>query len=175
MKKTQIRVLFAICFLAISILAVAQAVRKPGLWEMSATMSWQKTPMPPGVTLPAGVPNPFAPSTHTRDVCVTQEMIDKYGAPVIPPQSQQNCTVSNVVIKADSMSAEMTCTGRMSGHATIESAWPGGSTAHGTIHFTGTMQMGTHPAPIEYTIETTSTYKGADCGDVKPLSLPAGK
>jgi hypothetical protein len=175
MSKTQIRVMLAFCLLAASILAFAQAVRKPGLWEMTSTMTWLKSPMPPGMTLPPGVQNPFAPTTRTSQVCLTQEMIDKYGAPLSYSQAQESCTVSDVVLKPTSMSAEMNCTGRMNAHATIESSWPSGDTAHGTIHFTGTAQMGANSVPVEYTVETTSTYKGADCGNVKPLPMPASK
>lgn len=131
--------------------------------------------MPPGVTLPQGMSNPFAPTTRTTDVCLTQEMIDKYGAPMAYAQAGESCTVSNVVLKPTSMSAEMTCTGRMNAHATIESSWPDGNTAHGTVHFTGTMQMGANSIPVEYTVESTSAYKGADCGSVKPLPMPASK
>lgn len=175
MSKTQVRVTLAFCVLAVTIVAFAQAARKPGLWAMTSTITWQKSPMPPGVTLPQGMSNPFAPTTRTTDVCLTQEMIDKYGAPMAYAQAGESCTVSNVVLKPTSMSAEMTCTGRMNAHATIESSWPDGNTAHGTVHFTGTMQMGANSIPVEYTVESTSAYKGADCGSVKPLPMPASK
>lgn len=131
--------------------------------------------MPPGLKLPPGVQDPFAPTTHTADVCLTQEMIDKYGAPVNYSQAGESCTVSNVVRKPEGMTAEMTCTGKMDAHATIASSWPGGNTSHTTVHFTGTMQMGANSTPVEYTVESNATYKGADCGSVKPLSMPAAK
>jgi hypothetical protein len=175
MSKTQIRAALGCCLLAAAILSWAQAVRKPGLWQMTSTMTWQKTPMPPGVTLPQGAPNPFASMTSTTQVCLTQEMIDKYGAPMPASQAQESCTMSNVVLKPTSMTAEMTCTGRMNIHATMESSWPDGNTAHGKVHFTGTMQMGANSIPVEYTVESTSTYKGADCGSVKPLPMPPSK
>jgi hypothetical protein len=35
------------------------------------------------------------------------------------------------------------------------------------------MQMGQRSTPIEWTMDNTSTYKGADCGSVKPMTLPA--
>jgi hypothetical protein len=37
------------------------------------------------------------------------------------------------------------------------------------------MQMGQNSRPIEWTSESTSVYKGPDCGSVKPLPMPAGK
>jgi hypothetical protein len=173
MTKTQIRAAVGCCLLAAAILSWAQAVRKPGLWEMTSTTTWQKTPLPPGMTMPPGAGNPFAPTTRTTQVCLTQEMIDKFGVPITTPE--QSCNVSNIELKPTSMTAEMTCTGRMNIHATMESSWPSGNTATGKIHVTGTMQMGANAAPVEYTVETTSTYKGADCGSVKPLPMPATK
>ncbi|MGD0481911.1 MAG: DUF3617 family protein [Terracidiphilus sp.] len=173
MNKTHVRIALGCCLLAAAVLSWAQAVRKPGLWEMTSTTTWQKSPMPPGMTLPPGAANPFAPTTRTTEVCLTREMIDKFGVPVTTPA--QSCTISNVVLKSDSMTAEMTCTGKMNMHATMESSWPSGNTAHGKIHVTGTMQMGPNASQVEYTVESTSTYKGADCGSVKPLPMPATK
>ncbi|MFZ0337797.1 MAG: DUF3617 domain-containing protein [Terracidiphilus sp.] len=173
MNKTRIWILVGCCLLATAVLAWAQG-RKPGLWEMTSTTTWQQTPLPPGMTMPAGANNPFAPMTRTSQVCLTQEMIDKFGAPIATPQSQQSCTISNVVLKANGMTADMTCTGRMNAHATIESSWSG-DTARGKVHFTGTMQMGANATPIEFTVESTSIYKGADCGSVKPMVMPSSK
>ncbi len=171
MSKMRVRVTVGCCILAAAILSWAQTVRKPGLWEMTSTMTWQQTPLPPGSAMPQGANNPFAPTTRTTEVCLTQEMIDKFGVPFSTPE--QDCTVSNLVLKSSSMSAEMTCTGRMNIHATMESSWPDGTTAHGKYHVTGTMQMGANATPIEFTVDSTSTFKGADCGSVKPLPMPA--
>ena len=33
--------------------------------------------------------------------------------------------------------------------------------------------MGPRSTPIEWTIESTSAYKGPDCGNVKPIQMPA--
>jgi hypothetical protein len=37
------------------------------------------------------------------------------------------------------------------------------------------MQQGARSIPLEFTVESTSTYKGADCGSVKPMTMPASK
>jgi hypothetical protein len=37
------------------------------------------------------------------------------------------------------------------------------------------MQMGPNSTPVEYTIESVSTYKGADCGSVKPMPMAGNK
>jgi hypothetical protein len=168
--KQRIGIVVSFCLLTLAVFAWAQAVRKPGLWEMTTTTTWQKTPLPPGMTMPAGANNPFAPTTRTTQVCLTQEMIDKYGAPI---PNNSGCVLSNVVLKPSGMTADMVCTGRMNATASIESSWSDPNVAHGKVHFVGSMQMGPNPTPIEMTILSTSVYKGPDCGSVKPLPMPS--
>jgi hypothetical protein len=73
------------------------------------------------------------------------------------------------------MTASMVCTGQVNGTGTVESDWTIPDHAKGKVHFVGTMQMGQNSRPIEWTSESTSVYKGPDCGSVKPLPMPAGK
>lgn len=169
MRKNYFRILMGLGIVAVSLATWAQASRKPGLWEMQSTMTWQKSPLPPGMTMPPGASSPFGGGAHTTQVCVTQEMIDKYGAPV--PESRGGCQVGNVQMKSSSMTADWNCTGMMAGKGTVESSWTDSNHATTKIHFTGSMQVGSNPTPIEYTIAATSTYKGADCGSVKPLPM----
>ncbi len=175
MNKTPMRMVLAFCLWAVSLAALAQTMLKPGLWEMTSTLTWQKTPLPPGVALPPGFPNPFQPVTRTTPVCMTQQAIDQFGAPFAYAQGHENCTVTKILHQRSGLTGEMTCSGAINGHGTITSTWPTGVAAHGTAHFTGTMQMGPNTVPVEYTVESTSTYQGADCGGVAPLSLPATK
>jgi hypothetical protein len=164
MRKTRIWITMGCCLFALAIFAWAQANRKPGLYEMTSTMTWQQSPMPAGMTMPGASP-------HTVQVCLTQAMIDKYGAPM--PQSRNGeCQISNVALHASSMTADWVCTGMMAGKGTVESSWSDPDHSKGKVHFAGAMQMGSNSTPIEYTIETSSIYKGADCGSVKPLPLP---
>jgi hypothetical protein len=174
MRKARIYIALACCFLAVAIFAWAQANRKPGLWEMTSTMTWQQSPMPPGMTMPAGANSPFGGGPHTTQVCLTQAMIDKYGAPM-PSSQRGQCQISNVSLKPTSMSADWICTGMMAGKGTLESSWSDPDHAIGKVHFVGTMQMGPNSRPIEYTMESSSVYKGADCGSVPPMTMPAGK
>lgn len=44
MNKTQVRIALGCCLLATAILSSAQGARKPGLWEMTSTTTWQHTP-----------------------------------------------------------------------------------------------------------------------------------
>ena len=171
MHKTRIRIAMACCLFALALTASAQMNRKPGLWEMTSTMTWQQSPMPPGMQMPAGANNPFGGGAHTSQVCVTQAMIDKYGAPV--PQSRGGCTVSNIKLLPGTMSADWICTGQMAGKGTVESSWSDSDHATSKVHFTGVMQMGPQSTPVEYTIQANSTYKGSDCGSVKPNPIPS--
>ncbi len=171
MSKTRLCVAIGCCFFFLSTFASAQINRKPGLWEMTTTMTFQKSPMPAGVTMPSGGNSPFGGGPRTSQVCITQAMIDRYGAPV--PQSHNNqCQVSNVQKRPDGMSADWVCTGMMAGKGSVESSWNDPDHATTKVHFLGSMQMGPNPTPVEYTMDSTSVYKGPDCGSVKPITLP---
>jgi hypothetical protein len=118
--------------------------------------------------MPPGANSPFGGGPRTTQVCLTQAMIDKYGAPM--PQSRNGeCQIANVVLRATSMTADWICSGRMAGRGTLESSWTDPNHAVGKVHFVGNMQMGPNPMTIEYTIESSSVYKGPDCGSVKPM------
>lgn len=158
--------LMTIClFLSATFIAQAQS-RKAGLWEMTTNMEFKQSPFPQG--MPGG-------NTHTVQVCVTQEQLDKYNA-IVPGQGpQNNCQVTNLVKTANGMSAEMVCTGRMNGKGSMQSSWSDSEHASGSTHFVGSMQMGQQTVPIEWITHTTSVFKGSDCGNVKPLMPPATK
>lgn len=169
MHKTRVLLAMGFCLFFISLSASAQVNRKPGLWEMTSNMTWQKSPLPPGMTMPAGANNPFGGGAHTTQVCVTQAMIDKYGAPV--PHSSGACQVSNVHLGPGNMTADWVCTGMMAGKGTVESSWTDSDHATSKVHFAGSMQMGQNATPVEYTIVANSLYKGSDCGSVKPVPM----
>ena len=42
-------------------------------------------------------------------------------------------------------------------------------------HFVGSMQVGPNNKAIEWTTASSSIYKGADCGSVKPFPLTPEK
>ena len=170
MHKARVWITMSCCLFALAVFAWAQAVRKPGLWEMTATMTWQKSPMPAGMTMPAGMKNPFSGTTTTTQVCLTQEMINKYGAPI--SQNQRDCKITNVVLHSMSMTADMVCSGKMNGKGEMSSSWSDGNVANGKAHFAGTMQGGPNTTPVEWTVISKSVYKGPDCGSVKPMAMP---
>ncbi len=166
MRKTRNWITLGCCFFAMAVFVRAQN-RKAGLWETTTTQTWQQSPFPAGM---GGGNSPFAGGTHTMLVCLTQQQIDKYGA--IVPQIRGGCQVTNVVKKGDGMTADMVCTGPMSGKGTLESHSTDSEHAKGKVHFVGSIQAGPATKPVEWTTESSSVFKSADCGDVKPLPMP---
>jgi uncharacterized protein DUF3617 len=145
-------------------LAGAQSGRKPGLWEVTSKTTWQQSPF-------AGAKEPDAPpvtaAPQTTEVCLTQEMIDKYGGPI--PQTHNECQISNVSRTAKGMTADWVCNGLLNGKGSIQSSWTDDNHSSGKVHFSGTMRMGQAGSrPVEWTNQFTSTYKKPDCGRVKP-------
>jgi hypothetical protein len=153
--------------------AHAQSSRKPGLYEVTSTMSFggaSMPQMPPGAQMPSGG-NPMT-AAHINQVCVTQAMIDRYGGPNPAPQ-RGGCEVINVTTKPDSMKATISCTGQMTATGTVDATWTADGTGKSTVHISGT--MGPSARPMDMTLQSTSVYKGADCGSVQPMPMPAGK
>lgn len=146
--------------------AKAQANKKPGLWEVTSTMTFEKSPLPPGMQAPPG--SPFSGAPRTSQVCVTQAMIDKYGGPS-PAPAHGDCQVTNISIKPGGMTASIACTGQMAGNGTVEAAFTDANSTQTKVHFAGSMQMGPRSAPVEWTMQSNSTFKSADCGSVKPV------
>jgi hypothetical protein len=144
--------LFAAC-------AQGQIKQKPGLWEVTTQMSMSGGPM-----------NMPQMPARTNQVCVTQAMIDKYGGPYSNPQNAQ-CQLSDVSLTATGMSANLTCSGQMSMSGTVHTELVDANTTKTTVNMT--MQMG--PNTMNMTMQSTAVYKGADCGSVKPLAMPASK
>lgn len=170
MSKTLNWMLVGSCSLAVAAIAWGQIKQKPGLWEVTATMSMAGMPQ-----MPAGAPqgaSMFAP--HTSQVCVTQAMIDKYGGPN-PQPPRGDCKVTDMVTKPNGMSAKITCSGQMNATGTVETTWTDPNVTHSEVHFTGSMAMGQMTHPIDMTMKADSTYKGPDCGSVKPIEMPGDK
>jgi hypothetical protein len=166
MRPTRICLALTCCLFAV--FASAQS-RKPGLWETTTVQTWQQSPMPQGMPAPAN--SPFAGGPRTSLVCLTQAQIDRYGA--IPPQGRGDCRASNIVKRSNGMSADWICTGAMNGKGTVESTWYDDGHSKSHVHFVGSVQAGPNSRPVEFTSDSTSVFKGADCGSVKPLPMPA--
>jgi hypothetical protein len=161
MSRTRIVVLLGVC--AVTFAAQAQAQdqsksRKPGLWEVTSSMSM------------AGMPEmgPMG-SPHTSQVCVTQAMIDKFGGPTSNPQTG-SCQMTNVQLTATGMTANIACTGQLKMTGTVQSTFVDANTTKTTVSLT---LAGGGGQSMAMTMNSTATYKGADCGSVKPLDMPA--
>ena len=68
MRKTRVWITMGCCLFALAVFAWAQSNRKPGLWEMTTNMTWQQSPMPPGMTMPPGAHSPFGGGPITAQV-----------------------------------------------------------------------------------------------------------
>jgi hypothetical protein len=150
------------CLISMATIVTSAETRKAGLWELTTTMTWQRSPSAQGLPVKAG--------THTSQVCLTQEMIDKYGA--LLPQSKGQCSVVNRVMTPQGETADYVCSGKMSGKGTLESSWSDAEHSHGKLHLVGTLEVGSMRKPIEWTNESSSVFKSSNCGNVVPQALP---
>ncbi len=98
-------------------------------------------------------------------------MIDKYGGGQ-PQTARGSCTSSNVVQKPGKVSADLVCTGSMSGKGTYESTWSDPNLSTDSVHFVGELKMGANTKPVEWKTNGTSKFVSSDCGSVKPLDTP---
>ncbi len=167
MRLTRVSLALICCVFALAVVAEAQG-RRPGLYETVSEMTWQQSPLPPGMTLPPGMSSPFGGGKHTSMTCLTAGDLEHYGT--VPPENQRNCRMTSVTKHAKGMTAEMECTGEMTGKATVEAAWLDDGRSKGKVHFLGSMQAGADSLPVEWTTEYISSYKGPDCGSVKPAA-----
>ncbi len=152
------------CITAATVISAA-GTRQAGLWELTTTTSWQRSAPIPGVPV-----NGAKANTHTTQVCLTQEMIDKYGA--LLPQSRGRCSIANKVMKPGGMTADYVCLGAMTGRGALESIWTDSEHSKSKVHFVGTVQVGPERRPIEWTTESTAVFKSASCGNIAPPQLP---
>jgi hypothetical protein len=169
MRKNRVWITLVACFVAAAIFAWAQGIKKAGLWEVTTTQTWQKSPFPPGMQLPPQAAAMFGGAPHTTQVCYSQEWVNRFGGP-LPPNRE--CQATNISTTPSGMSADWVCNGRMIGKGTVQASWPDSEHATGKVHFAGVMQAGQGQMPIEFTVDYSSVYKGADCGSVQPLPLP---
>jgi hypothetical protein len=150
-------VLFA-CLLPIALPAGAQD-RKPGVYDLTITTTTVS-------------PSAKAYPPRTSQVCLTQEMIDTYGA-IVPDRLTQACQLVNVVKKRGGMTADLVCSGGITGKGTLEVNWTDGEHAKGNLHFSGTMHPRDADIKIEWNAATTSAYKAPDCSVLNPPTAPA--
>lgn len=167
MNHTRLWIAIGACFCVASLASAGTATRKPGLWEITTTTTWEKAPQVPGVEggggkLPGG--------THTAEVCLTQEMINDYGA--LLPHNNGQCRIENRVTTESKTTGDYVCSGVMEGKGQLESIWNDSEHVTGKVHFTGTFQVGGQRQAVEWTTDSLSHFKSSNCGAVKPHPLP---
>ena len=143
------------------------ASRKPGLWKYTTKTTWQKAPRAQG-----NQPMQLG-GEHTREVCLTEALIDQYG--FLLPQSRGQCAVENKQVQPGHVTADYVCNGRMNGKGELDSTWSDPEHMLGTLHFAGTMLVGSETQTIEWTTESKAEFKSSDCGSIAPLAPPKGR
>jgi hypothetical protein len=134
---------------------------KAGLYAVTNRLTWQQSPFPDGMQ-----EKPGSSAPHTAQTCVTQAQINKYNGP--KPSANGGCQITNIQKRPGGMTAEMTCTGSMKGKGTVETIWTDSGHSKSKVHFTGEMQIGVNSKAVEWTVDSQSSFKGPDCGSVKP-------
>lgn len=173
MRKTDLGIALAWFLFSAAVIVFAQDkdeshhYGKGGMWEITNTMTWQKSPVRPGS--PGGPP---AAGSHTTSVCLTQQMVD---AGALLPQSRGQCHIQNKVVKPGSLTANYLCTGKMKGMGNLQSDFPDAEHVNGSIHFVGTMDVNAHPEPIEWTATSSAVFKSATCPSDAPAAPAPAK
>jgi len=141
---------------------------KPGLWEDTSTSS-----------MLSGAPGGARP--RTTQVCYTASLsMDDYLNQLLKQTPGVQCTMSNRVATAHSVTVDEMCTATMNGGAfktnghivlEIPDSEHISSKTHSTM--SGTMQG----RPMDMTLDLTTSAKfiSSDCGNVKPLAIPQAK
>jgi hypothetical protein len=143
------------CLFLAALVSGAQT-RKPGLYDVTVTTTTVS-------------PTPAVHTPRIMQACLTQEMIDKYGA-IVPQNLSNVCQLTNVVKNPGGMTADIVCSGQMTGKGIVRVTWTDSEHAKGNLAFSGTMHPGDDDIRIEWSAVTASIYKGPDCGDLKPAT-----
>jgi len=149
-------------YLLTAVLAASAQDKRPGLYEMTITTA---TVSPERKSSRSEGVHPV----RTIQVCLSQQMLDRYGA-IVPEYLANVCQLINVAKNAQGMTADMVCSGHLTGKGTIVVNWIDSEHSKGKIHFSGTMRPGEDAFKIEWNTDTTATYKGPDCGELKPTA-----
>jgi len=172
MLKKEICISLSCCCFALGIAAQAQT-RKAGLWEVTANTKMQKPGNQAGMFSQTDAGTSSMSNTSPLPTCYTQEMIDNYG--ILLPPSLRDCQLSNTVKKPSSITADLTCSGRMNGKGSVETVWSDPDHATSVIHFIDKRQQGANTISMGWTQEATAFFKSSDCGGVKPRTIPPAK
>jgi hypothetical protein len=167
MQKGLTHILIVTCMLSLVSASRAQT-HKPGLWEVTTKTTIQQPGDPEGHFNSSSLGNQGG-SPATLPACYTNDLINKYG--IALPPSLRDCDLSNVTASADSFRADLTCKGSYNGKGSLESTWTDEDHAVGKVHFTSKTRDD-QPRMVRWTQDVSAVYKGADCGTVRPRTIP---
>lgn len=169
MLKSRVWMTWGCCLLAASGFASAQS-RKAGLWEVTSKTTIQQ----PGSGTAAATGTASADQTADQPggipVCYSQAMVDTYG--IVLPPSLRDCDIFNVVQTASRFTADMTCKGLYNGKGTIESTLTDPDHVVGKVQFASKPKDGAKQVSLHWVEDVSATFKGSDCGTVKPRPIP---
>jgi len=154
----------------------AEAARwgRPGLWLMTTTMQMDMGGMPAispkqmaqmkkmGIKIPA-----MGGQSMDTKMCVTSQDAENFGAHHYS-SSDAGCSQANVTRKGNHIIATVVCDGRMKGKGTSDVTLI--DDAHYTTAFT--FAGVSHGRPVNMKVSTTAHWLNADCGKIKPFTMP---
>lgn len=173
MKRSILGVAIAACLAAGPVLAEPLKV-KPGLWEITTTVSHGEVKMPPNI-------NQLTPEQRVKvekklaernqqvmvkQSCLTKAQLDK-GDAFMGGSHHQGCSSKAVSQTAKEWVTAMECTGKFNSKGEIRIQ------AEDTEHMSGTITMTTKDGAKENTTKSslTSKWVGADCSAVTKDAL----
>jgi Protein of unknown function (DUF3617) len=163
---------------------VGGAPIKPGIWETQIT-STNVMSLPPDVeariaAMPADQQAMVrsrmggTPMTTSHKGCMAKQTSMDSMLNDAQQKSGMKCTFSNRQETGSTLSFDTNCTmqqGTMTGHSTFHVV--DSDHATGTTHMEGAMTTPRGSTTMKVDTKMSSTYLGADCGDVKPYSAAA--
>jgi hypothetical protein len=166
--------LIATALTGIAFQAIAEDKMKPGLWEMKIRSDAVKSmPVIPQAQLDElkkrGIKMPeMQDGAIIQKICVTKEMAERTAK--APMQNNPGgCKEKNAVKNSNSFSMELVCDSPMlKGTGMVKGSFSSDN-LQTTYDFTGT----SNNRPTVQHVETNGKWLGVDCGDVKPIQVPA--
>src|ERR1700761_3713007 len=142
---------------------------KAGLWTVTTTMHMAGMPQIPPQALEMmrarHMPIPGEPSTI--QMCMTQEQVNADKPPAMNNRDE-SCDTKVINASPGLMESEITCHGHMNGTGHVKISWRGNEHYEGTYDFKGVMEG----QPREMSSHYVGDFVKADCGSVKPFTMP---
>ncbi|HEY1614654.1 MAG TPA: DUF3617 domain-containing protein [Rhizomicrobium sp.] len=135
---------------------------KAGLWEITSQMNMAGVLSPEQMAQMQahGVQMPMAQKMSTQH-CMTAAEVAADGPP--PMRDQKECKMSNAKYDAHAFTADMICSGEMTGQGHLAVTFDGNEHYNGTYSFVGSAHG--HPANVSVSYE--GKWVSPDCGTVK--------